>query len=101
MVGITFYGSNGLDELKLSSERMSMLSALEYSCSKTFSIIAQFVAASASADYPELDEHVIEVVLGFKKKMGPGTIEFGLIENILYYDNSPDGGFHIGYTFSK
>ncbi len=100
-LGATFYGTDGLDELKLNRERFSMFSALEYSCSETFSVIAQLVAASAVADYSKLNDPVVEVILGFKAKIGPGVFEFGLIENMLYFDNSPDGGIHIGYTFSK
>ena len=99
--GITLYGSNGLDAMNLKKERFSFFSALEYSWTPTFSFIAQVVAASAVADYPELDKPVIEVILGFKKQLGPGILEFGFIENILYYDNSPDGGIQIGYTFSR
>jgi uncharacterized protein DUF3187 len=99
--GITFYGSDGLDELKFKRERYSTFSAIEYSCSKTFSIIAQLNTASCVAAYPKLERPVLMGIIGFKKKLGSGTLEFGIIENMFYYDNSPDLGIHIGYTFSK
>jgi hypothetical protein len=99
--GITLYGASGLKAINLKKERFSIFSALEYSWSTTFSFVMQMVAASAVADYPELDKPTIEVILGFKKQLGSGILEFGFIENILYFDNSPDGGIHVGYTFSK
>lgn len=98
--GITFYGSDGIDELELKMRRYTMLNSLEYRFSPTFSLLAHLVAASPAADYPELDDPVVELTLGFKKRMPKGMLEFGLIENLFFYDNSPDIGMHVAYTFS-
>jgi hypothetical protein len=98
--GITFYGSSGIDELELERHRYSMLNTFEYMLSPTFSLLAHLVAASPAADYPELDNPVVELTLGFKKRMGRGMLEFGLIENLFFYDNSPDIGVHVAYTFA-
>jgi hypothetical protein len=100
-LGMTLYGASGVESLKYEDQRFSIFSALEYLFFNGFSVIAQVVAASAVADYPELDEPVIEVIIGFKKKIGSGVLEFCLIENMLYFNNSPDGGIQIGYTFYK
>jgi hypothetical protein len=54
--------------------------------------------ASRVADYPELDEPVVEFSMGFKTILGPGVLEFGLIENLFFVDNSPDCGVQLGYT---
>jgi len=99
-VGATFYGSKGIDELKLERQRYSMMNALEYAWSPGFSLLAHLVVASPSADYPELDNPIIELTIGFKKRIGNGVFEFGLIENLFFFDNSPDIGAHAAYTFS-
>lgn len=96
--GITFYGSNGADELDLKARRVSLMNTLEYAFSDDFSLIAHLVAASASADYPKLDNPIFELTIGFKKRLGRGVLEFGLIENMFFFDNSPDGGFHAAYS---
>jgi len=98
--GVTFYGSDGIDELDLEKFRFTMLNAIEYMLSPDFSLLAHLVAASPTADYPELDKPIIELTLGFKKRMRKGVLEFGLIENLFFYDNSPDMGVHVAYTFS-
>ena len=98
--GVTVYGSDGIDELELKKLRFSLLNAIEYMISPTLSLLAHLVAASPTADYPELDKPIVELTLGFKKRMGRGMLEFGLIENLFFYDNSPDMGVHVAYTFS-
>ncbi len=99
-VGATFYGSKGIDELKLERQRYSMMNALEYAWSDNFSLLAHLVVASPTADYPELDNPIIELTLGFKKRIGKGIFELGVIENLFFFDNSPDIGIHAAYTFS-
>lgn len=98
--GVTFYGSRGADELDLKARRFSLMNSLEYAFSEDFSLIAHLVTASATADYPELDNPIFELTLGFKKRLGRGVLEFGLIENLFFFDNSPDGGFHAAYSMS-
>jgi hypothetical protein len=40
--------------------------------------------------------------LGFKTKITRYTVlEFGLIENLFFYENSPDFGVHIGITMVR
>lgn len=99
-VGVTFYGSKGIDELELKRQRYSMMNAIEYAWSPDFSLLAHMVLASPTADYPELDNPIVELTLGFKKRIGKGIFEFGLIENLFFFDNSPDIGIHAAYTFS-
>lgn len=99
-VGATFYGSDGIDELALKNQRYTIMNSLEYAWSDGFSLLAHLVAASPVADYPELDNPVIELTLGFKKRIGKGVFEFGVIENLFFFDNSPDIGVHAAYTFN-
>ena len=98
--GVTFYGTRGDDELDLQARRFSMMNSLEYAWSDWFSLLAHVVMASAAADYPELDKPIVKLTLGFKKRLGRGVLEFGLIENLFFFNNSPDAGFHAAYTVS-
>ena len=98
--GATFYGSDGIDELNLRKRRYTMLHAVEYMTSPSFSWVLHLVAASPAADYPELKNPVVELTFGFKKRFRKGVLECGLIENLFFYDNSPDIGVHLAYTFA-
>ena len=41
----------------------------------------------------------VEVTLGAKWEFLAGTVaELGLIENVLFFDNSPDFGIHFGVS---
>lgn len=99
-VGATFYGSKGIDELDLERQRYSMMNSLEYGWSPDLALLAHLVVASPTADYPELDNPIVELTLGFKKRIGNGVFELGIIENLFFFDNSPDIGLHVAYTFS-
>lgn len=98
--GVSYFGDRGPKDVDFKRVRYSMMNTGEVMLSPEFSLILHTVAATAAADYPELDEPIIEVTLGFKKVLGAGVFEFGLIENMIYYDNSPDFGLHAGYSIS-
>ncbi|WP_300673848.1 DUF3187 family protein [Desulfoluna sp.] len=97
-VGGTVYTRDGDDNLDLERYRFTTLNSFEYMSSETFSWILGVNTASRVADYPELDEPIVEMTLGFKKVVGPGVLEFGIIENLFFFDNSPDAGLQLGYT---
>lgn len=97
-IGITRFGSEGNGTIEFYRLRASSMNTFEYRLSNKTSIIFQTVTASAIADYPEFDSPVVETTLGFKRKLYYGIIEFGLIENLFFFDNSPDFGIHVGYS---
>ncbi|MEZ4567886.1 MAG: DUF3187 family protein [Desulfobacterales bacterium] len=99
-LGIIYYGSDGTRELALKKERFLMMNSLEYAWSDDFSLLAHLETVSAAADYPELDNPVVELTVGFKQRLGIGILEFGIIENLFFFDNSSDIGVHAAYTFS-
>lgn len=97
-VGATFYTREGEDDLDLERIRYSSINSFEYMASDTFSWLVVLNSASKAANYPELDKPVVELTMGIKRIWGPGIFEFGLIENLFFFDNSPDFGVHMGYT---
>ncbi len=97
-VGITRFGSKGSGEIDFYRVRGSTLNTFEYKLSKKTSILLHTVTASPIAEYPEFDSPVVETTFGFKRKLRYGVFEFGLIENLFFFDNSPDFGVHFGYS---
>jgi len=94
-LGYTRYNSDkrGID---VKSGRFSIMSAIEYSITDNFSVVLNGTAATPAAEhYPELEDYIVEVSLGFKKRIKKSIIEFDLIENMLYYDDSPDFGMQV------
>lgn len=96
--GITHFENSESHGLNLEKIRYSGLTTIECRLNDRLSFLVHMVAASAVADYPELDKPVVEMTLGLKGKVGPGIIELGIIENLFFFDNSPDIGIHLGYS---
>ena len=98
--GITLYENSESNGLNLKRKRFSMHHTMEYRIAGSLSFLTHLVSASAVADYPQLDKPVVEITLGFKKKLGQGVFEIGIIVNLFFFDNSPDIGFHLGYAIT-
>lgn len=98
--GITFFDYDKEVLMDYYDRRGSFMNTIEYALTPGFSLLCHSVVATPLADYSAFDEPVIEIAVGFKGKALGGTFEFGIMENIINYDNSPDVGFHIGYTVS-
>ena len=57
------------------------------------------VNTGVAKDFYEFSKATYEVILGCKYRFHQRTVfEFGLIENYVHYDNTPDFGFHFGIT---
>jgi len=97
-VSLTRFGSDGNGAIDFYRIRGATMNTFEYRVSNEMSFILQTSAASAIGDYPEFDSPIIETTLGFKHKLHYGVLEFGLIENLFFFDNSPDFGVHLGYS---
>lgn len=96
--GATAFHNSKSHGLNLHQVRVSLQNTIEFRITDSFSFIAHLVSASPVADYPELDKPVVELTMGVKKKLGPGIFELGVIENLFFFDNSPDVGIHLGYS---
>ena len=79
---------------------VSALTALEVPLSNRYSILAQYLFNTGSAeDFYEFSESTHEVTLGARGEVFRNTVfEFGLMENLLHYDNSADLGIHFGVS---
>ena len=99
-VQYTRFGGDEVAGIPMRQDQASVLTALEVPLSNRYSILAQYLFNTGSAeDFYEFSESTHEVTLGAKGEVFRNTVfEFGLTENLLHYDNSADLGIHFGVS---
>ena len=97
-LGEFFFGQDQLGPLELRNKQGSLLLAGEYRLGAKTSLLLQYLANTAAAkDFADFGKSTHEITLGLKHQITSNTLwEFGLLENMINYDNSPDLGFHFG-----
>ncbi|HEX6177459.1 MAG TPA: DUF3187 family protein, partial [Thermoanaerobaculia bacterium] len=66
------------------------------------SVIVQYLFNEGIAATGSLGRHAHEVTIGGRMRIANRTsIDFGLIENVLNYDNGPDFGIHFAIVRSS
>ena len=96
----TRFGTDELAGIAMRSDQGSFLVAIEYPWTERFSILLQaLINTGAAKDFYQFSLPTYEVTLGMKAEFLPDAFfEFGLIENVFYYHNSPDLGLHFGLS---
>lgn len=91
----------GFSPIILEDRQYAALLSLGYDYSRRLTILAQYLLYEAAVkEIAGLDEPSHEVHLGFKYRTDKaGIVEFGLIENVITMDNSPDFGVHLGWGY--
>jgi thiol-disulfide isomerase/thioredoxin len=99
-IGYAYFGEDSFLGLELADDQLTALLALEWRFAPKMSLVLQYLGSEGAAiDLGPFSETANEVTLGWKGEIRPaGVLEFGLIENVITFDNSPDFGFHMGYT---
>ena len=99
-LGYTWFGQDDFRGLALEDTQGTFLFALEWRFRPKQSLILQYLITEGLVrDFSPFSETSNEITIGWKMEMvSKGVLEFGLIENIISFDNSPDFGFHLGYT---
>ena len=99
-VQYTRFGGDELAGIPMRQNQISTLSALEYPVGKRYSLLLQYLFnTGAASDFYEFSESTHEITVGFKGEIFRNTLfEFGMIENMFHFDNSPDFGFHFGLS---
>lgn len=77
----------------------------EYSLSNRTNLNLQFYASPSvfkhsDTDLPDLLDPKFQVSAGFRYRMGSSVLTFGITENLVNYNNSPDIGLQIGWAYS-
>ncbi len=96
-LGIIYYTDTGLRDIRFMRLRGTSATTLEYPMSDHISGIVHLIANTPSARLPRLDEFVFEMSLGLRVAWSDCLLDIGFIENIFWYDNSPDFGVYLGF----
>ncbi|MFW5782473.1 MAG: DUF3187 family protein [Candidatus Muiribacteriaceae bacterium] len=98
--GVTDFGSDTLDNIKLRDLNKSLFYAIEIPLGNNKrKIIQLLINEKLTDDIPKFDRPTYIVNWGYKIKRRNTIFTFSIIENILQFDNSPDIGFFAGRSF--
>ncbi len=96
----TRFGDDELAGIPMRKDQISVLTALEFPWDDRLSFILQeLFNTGAAEDFYEFSDPTNEISFGIKAEFPSQTyFEFGLIENLFLFDNSPDFGVHLGIS---
>lgn len=96
-----YFGSEHIGGIQFRPGQWSGLVAVEWRFVSSMSLVLQYlVSQGVVKDLGAFSAASNEITLGWKWELAERTVfEFGLIENIINFDNSPDFGIHAGLTF--
>jgi hypothetical protein len=97
--GYAWYGSDRARGNPIDDTQLTALAAVEWRFAPRQSMVLQWLASEAVADFGPFAEAAHEVTIGWQGEILPsGVLEVGLIENVITFDNSPDFGVQVGYA---
>lgn len=103
-VGYTYYNQTRFDYLvkEFEKDAISAIAALAWHLRPAFPVMLQYQFQEGLVkDLGNISDASHELTLGFKWRLKQGgVIGFGLIENIIIYDNSSDFGIHLSYAYN-
>lgn len=96
----TRYASDELVGIPMEQNQASAALTAEWSIIDRLSLVGQFEWNSGAAvDFYEFSKPTYEVALGVKALVArETTLSFALVENVFFYDNSPDIAFYLGVS---
>ena len=99
-LGYSFFGQDDFRGLELKDTQATFLVAFEWRFRPKQSLLVQYLITEGLVeDFAPFSDNSNEITLGWKMEVTQhGVFELGLIENLIEFDNSPDFGFHVGYT---
>jgi hypothetical protein len=99
-LGYTVFGREKFRGIVLRNTQYSLLAAIEWRAFAAASLTLQYLLTEGLADdLGDLSNPSNEITLGVKWEFLTGTVlEFGLIENVITFGNSPDFGLHLGIS---
>jgi hypothetical protein len=99
-VGFTRFGDEQFHGLPMRSVGSTLIAAVEWNFMADVSVVVQMLRTQgALVNYGPFALASNEVSLGFKIEASRGAVvEFGVIENIIVFDNTPDFGVQFGLT---
>lgn len=98
--GYAWFGRDRLRGIPIEDRQATALVAFERRYQSRQALIVQYLRTDGLIPgFAPFDEASHEITLGWKMEViAGGVVEVGLIENIVTFDNSPDFGFHAGFS---
>ena len=99
-LGYSWFGEDDFYGLELNDTQGTFLAAVEWRFLPRQSLLLQLLITEGLIDdLDSFSDMSNELTIGWKWQVIPkGVLELGIIENLVSFDNSPDFGFHIGYS---
>ena len=98
----THFDQTQMAMFSMEDNGMTLTNTLAWQVRPTVALILQAMYSEGLVkDLPGLKDASQEVHMGFKwRPTKAGVLEFALIENVINYDNGPDFGVHLSYTWA-
>lgn len=98
--GAAYHGADEFANIELRPLQGTVLLATEFRVSPQVSLIVQYLLSTGAArEFGEFTRPSNELSFGFKWAVDRRLLfEWALLENLFYFDNSPDFGMHFGIT---
>ncbi len=99
-LGYARFGREAFRGIALDDDQLTFMVAGEWHFAPRHALLLNLTQSEGVArDFGAFSKSSTEVTLGWKWEFLPRTtLELGLIENILSFDNSPDFGLHLGLS---
>jgi len=97
--GMVYYSDDSVLGMKLRQWHATMLIAFEYhnQNSNHSWILQGLVESGVAENFDQFSQRTSELLIGYKHRYQSGLVfEIGILENLFYFDNSPDVAFHVG-----
>jgi len=96
-----YFGTVHQSSIEYRHTQLSGLAAVEWRFGSDMSLILQYLATQGVVNsLGPFSTNSHEITLGWKWEFAPTVVfEFGLIENLINFSNSPDFGIHAGMTY--
>jgi hypothetical protein len=99
-LGEFHFRDNRFGSVRLRSVQRNLFLGTEYRITPCFSVLMQFLGISkAAVNFYDFSKPTMEGILGLRWAFAEDAVlEFGLLENLFEYFNSPDIGAHLGLS---
>jgi len=99
--GVVYYGERETIGVRLHQWHYSGLVAVEYHRrgSRHAYIVQTLTESGIAEKFSEFSDATYELMLGYKYRLTDRSVlEFGFLENLFFFNNSPDISFHAGFV---
>jgi len=99
--GVVYYGEREVIGVRLHQWHYSGLVAVEFHRrhSRHAFIIQTLTESGIAERFSEFSDATYELLLGYKYRVSDhATLQFGFLENLFFFNNSPDIAFHAGFV---